>query len=182
MEPSLTDEQVIEQVLAGDREAFGVLVDRYEREMAAYAKYMTGSVDDAADIVQDSFVRAFKSLKRCRDRTRFKGWLFRIVSNQSKTQLKRRRRTEPLSIEALGVAASEGNPETESEQAELRRKVHEALQALPAVQREALVLKYVHGLGLPEMSELLSASVSALKMRLMRGREALRERLEEVAI
>lgn len=181
MKDQPTDSQVIARILNGDAEAFGLLVDRYERELAAYAKYMTGSADDAADVIQESLVRAFKWLKRCKDHTRFKGWLFRIVSNQCKTHLTRRkrRRTEPL-VAAAQLATP--SPDAEAEAAELRRQVHAALDQLPVDQREALVLKYVQGMSLPEMAEVLDASVSALKMRLKRGRGALREKLEGVIL
>jgi RNA polymerase sigma-70 factor, ECF subfamily len=180
MSDSPTDAEVIARVLDGDTEAFGLLVDRYQNDFAAYAKYMTGSVEEAADIIQDSLVRAFKSLRRCQDRMNFKGWLFRIVSNQCKTHLARRRRrpTEALSED---VHAPE-DPGSEAETADLRRRVHHALQQLPTDQREALVLKYVEGLSLPEMARLLKASASALKMRLLRGRSALREKLEGVLL
>ena len=180
MSDSPTDAEIIARVLDGDTESFGVLVDRYQHEFAAFAKYMTGSAEEAADIVQESLVRAFKALRRCQDRANFKGWLFRIVSNQAKTHLKRRKRrsTEPLSeeIEAPQDLGSE------SEAADLRRRVHQALQQLPTDQREALVLKYVEGLSLPEMCRLLRASASALKMRLLRGRSALREKFEGVEL
>jgi len=80
-------------------------------------------------------------------------------------------------IDEPGSAA----PDQDAEAVELRERVQSALQVLPVDQREALVLKYLHGLSLPEMAELLSCSVPALKMRLLRGREALREMLREVA-
>lgn len=176
-----TDAEVIARVLAGDTDLFGVLVDRYQDEFARYAKYMTGSEDEAADVIQDSLVRAYRSLRRCGDRTNFKGWLFRIVSNQCKTHLARRRRRglEPLSEEAEAVP-SPADPGADAEAAEVRRKVHQALQELPTEQREALVLKYVEGLSLPEMAQLLSASVSALKMRMLRGRRELLAKLQGV--
>jgi len=176
-----TDAEVIARVLAGDTDLFGVLVERYQDEFARYAKYMTGSVDEAADVIQDSLVRAYRSLRRCGDRANFKGWLFRIVSNQCKTHLARRRRRglEPLSEEAAEVP-SPADPGADAEVADVRRKVHQALQQLPTDQREALVLKYVEGLSLPEMAQALSASVSALKMRLLRGRRELLAKLEGV--
>lgn len=176
-----TDAEVIARVLAGDTDLFGVLVDRYQDEFARYAKYMTGSGDEAADVIQDSLVRAYRSLRRCGDRTNFKGWLFRIVSNQCKTYLARRRRRalEPLSGVAEAVP-SPADPGADAEAAEVRRKVYQALQELPAEQREALVLKYVEGLSLPEMTQFLSASVSALKMRLLRGRRELLAKLQGV--
>ncbi len=176
-----TDAEVIARVLAGDTELFGVLVDRYQDEFARYAKYMTGSEDEAADVIQDSLVRAYRSLRRCGDRANFKGWLFRIVSNQCKTHLARRRRRalEPLSEEANNVP-SPASPGADAEAADVRRQVHQALQQLPVDQREALVLKYVEEMSLPEMARLLSASVSALKMRLLRGRRELLVKLQGV--
>ena len=176
-----SDAAVIERVLDGDVEAFAILVDRYRDEFAGYAKYMTGSLDDAADIIQDSWVRAYKSLRRCEDRANFKGWLFRIVSNQCKTHLARRKRrgTESLVDQAdhlLAVDDASGHVEA----ADLRQRVHGALQELPTDQREALVLRYVEDLSLSEMALLLKISAPALKMRLLRGRSALREKLEEL--
>jgi RNA polymerase sigma-70 factor, ECF subfamily len=181
LDDDLADAAVIRRVLEGDVEAFAVLVDRYQDEFAGYAKYMTGSLDEAADIIQESLVRAYRSLRRCQDRANFKGWFFRIVSNQCKTHLARwkRRETESLSERADELQARE-DPGSDAEAADLRRRVHQALQELPADQREALVLKYVQGLDLPEMARLLKASVSALKMRLLRGRRALRDKLEGV--
>lgn len=176
-----TDAEVIATVLAGDTDRFGLLVDRYQDEFARYAKYMTGSADEAADVIQESLVRAYRSLRRCGDRANFKGWLFRIVSNQCKTHLakRRRRRMEPLSDEAIQVP-SPADPEADAQGADVRRKVHDALQRLPTDQREALVLKYVEGMSLPEMAQALSASISALKMRLLRGRRELLTKLQGV--
>jgi len=176
-----SDAEVIARVLDGDTEAFGLLVDRYQGEFAAYAKHMTGSLDEAADIVQESLIRAYNSLRRCTERDRFKGWLFRIVSNQCKSHLTRGKRSMRRPFESLIDEPATAAPDADAEAAELRERVQGALQQLPAEQREALVLKYLHGLSLPEMAELLSCSVPALKMRLLRGREALRETLWEVA-
>lgn len=177
-----SDAEVIKLVLSGDTEAFGVLMDRYERECAAYARYMTGSQDDAADVVQESLVRAYRSLRRCRNPERFKGWLFRIVSNQCKTHLARRNHRKRESLSVLEERHSDSAPDADAEAGELRRMVHESLQTLPVDQREALVLKYVHGMSLSEMAEVLSTSVPALKMRLLRGRELLRERLKGMSL
>jgi RNA polymerase sigma-70 factor (ECF subfamily) len=182
MRESPSDAQVIERVLASDTEAFGLLVDRYQDEFTAYAGYVAGSPDEAADIVQESLVRAYKALHRCKEPARFKAWLFRIVSNQCRTHLARRKRRREQSLAAASDVVAGQTPETALEVAEVRRRVHEALQRVPVDQREALVLKYVHGMTLPEMTELLSVTLSALKMRLLRGREALREQLNGVMI
>lgn len=175
-----SDAEIIGRVLDGDTDQFGVLVDRYGDEFARYAKYIIGSADEAADVIQDSLVRAFRSLRRCQDRANFKGWLFRIVSNQCKTHLSRRRRRPLESLDEAADVPSFDDPGLDAEQADVRREVHRALQELPRDQREALVLKYVEGLSLPEMAEMLSASVPALKMRLLRARRELLAKLEGV--
>lgn len=177
-----SDREVIERVLDGDIEAFGLLVDRYGGRLAAYAKHMTGSRDEAEDIVQESLVRAFKSLRQCKDRDRFGGWLFKIVSNQCKTYLarKKRKREDPLTTAAGEVASGATGSAAEAE--ELKIKVHAALQRLSLEQREALILRYVQGMSLGEMSELLATSIPALKMRLLRGRQNLRTILVEMGI
>ena len=175
-----TDAEVIQRVLDGDADQFGVLVDRYGDEFARYAAYMTGSEDDAADVIQESLVRAFRSLRRCQDRANFKGWLFRIVSNQCKTHVSRRRRRSVESLDEASEIPAVENPGADAEAADVRRRVREALQELAPEQREALVLKYVEGLSLPEMAERLSVGVSALKMRLLRARRELLGRLQEV--
>jgi RNA polymerase sigma-70 factor (ECF subfamily) len=177
-----SDREAIGRVLAGDTEAFGLLVDRYQDSLAAYAKYMTGSVDEAEDIVQESFVRAFKALSQCRDPDRFGNWLFRIVSNQCKTHLARRRRRREEPLASAAQEADSRGAEQPAEAHELRRKVHEALQRISPDQREALVLRYVHGMSLPEMTELLATTVPALKMRLLRGRQNLRSVLAQMGI
>ncbi len=182
MTEPLSDEAIVSRVLGGDREAFGLLVDRYQTELAAYAKYMTGNPDEAADLVQNALVRAYRALHQCQDPRRLKGWLFRIVANECKTHLARRKRRHAEPLSAAEGLATRGDPATEAEAAELRRRVHAALQRLPLEQREALVLRYVHGMDLGEMAETLAASVGALKMRLLRGREALRRELEGMAL
>ncbi len=179
MGEDVPDAAVIARVRAGDVEAFAVLVDRYQDEFTAYAKHMTGSADDAADIVQESLVRAYRSLGRCGDPARFKGWLFRIVSNQCKTYVARRaHRGRNRLDDVADVLAAPHEADSETREAELKLRLEEALLQLPAEQREALVLRYIHDLSIAEMTQVAGASIPALKMRLKRGREALRARLD----
>jgi RNA polymerase sigma-70 factor (ECF subfamily) len=175
---SPSDAEVVGKVLVGDVEAFAILVDRYQHAFAAYATQMIGSPDEAADVIQESLVRAFRFLGRCQDPANFKAWLFRIVSNQCKTYVARVSGKRSVSLENAGDLEAADDPAREAAVADLRRRVREALLDLPADQREALLLKYVEGLSLAEMAETLSVSVPALKMRLLRGREGLREKLE----
>lgn len=164
-------------VLDGDTEAFAHLVERYKDVLYRYAERMTGRPDDAADVVQQAFIKGFRNLSRCRDPERVGGWLFRIAVNLAKDRLKGRRRRE-VPLESTEPLRSErGHPESGAERAEIREEIWQALQELSDDQREAFVLKHVEGWSYEEMAERLGASVPALKMRVHRAREQLQELL-----
>jgi RNA polymerase sigma-70 factor (ECF subfamily) len=168
-----TDAAVVERVLTGDREAYATLVRRYQEVLYRHALGMVGEPDAAADLVQDSLVKGYTSLAQCNDPARFGAWIFRILRNRCLDYLKnRRRQTVPLEEDAA-PAPSRDDPEQDLHRSELRRTVTGALETLPEAQREAFLLKHVDGRSYEEMSEMLGASVSALKMRVMRAREAL---------
>lgn len=173
-----SDAVVISRVLAGDREAFGTLVERHQDKMITYVRHMGFGPDEALDIVQDGFVRAFRHLRRCGDPDRFGGWLFRIVSNLCRTAGGRaaRKSTEALEDHAPSLRSELPGPEESMEGAWTRDRIRDALETVPPDQREALILMYLEGHSVAEIAELSGASSSAVKMRLKRGRDAL-ERL-----
>lgn len=174
-----TDGAVVARVLKGDREEYGELVRRHQQPMYRYALGMVGSPDAAADLVQESLVRGFTRLGTCQDPERFGAWVFRILRNQCLDYLKdQRQRTVPLELDAPFESESEG-PDSAVERTELRHSVTEALASLPDAQREAFVMKHVEDLSYEEMAERAGVSVSALKMRVMRAREALHGLLAE---
>ena len=174
-----SDGDLVARALAGERQAFGVLVTRHQDRMLAYARYMGFGDAQASDLVQDAFVRAFKHLRRCGEPERFAGWLFKILSNLCRTAGSKRskRRTEPLDV-AARYASEDPTPDAVAEASWKREQIREALDAIPADQREALVLMYLQGYSVTEIEEMTGASSSAVKMRLKRGRDALRAELE----
>lgn len=172
------DQAIIDRVLAGERDAFGILVNRYSDPLYRHAVGMTGSPDDAADILQNSFIKAFQHLGEVRGR--FDAWLFRIVANGCKDWLKNIRRTH-LSYEEDDQPSGYETPEEELDRGELRGNLDRALAALPASLREAFVMKHVEGRSYEDMAVLLETTVGALKMRVHRAREALQRLLEERA-
>jgi RNA polymerase sigma-70 factor (ECF subfamily) len=179
VEPQQSDGELIGRILAGERDVYARLVERYQDTMYRHAAAMVSDRDAAADLVQDTFVKAFTRLDTC-DPDRFAAWLFRILRNRCKDWLKNRRQhTAPLQDDAH--AAGEGDdPGRTLERTELGRVVDAALMRLPPAQREAFLLKHVDGLSYEEMAERLETGVSALKMRVMRAREALQDILREV--
>lgn len=175
-----SDGDLVARALAGERQAFGVLVTRHQDRMLAYAKYMGFGDAQAGDLVQDAFVRAYRHLKRCGDPERFAGWLFRILSNLCRTagSKRSRRKTQPLEAVRATLESEAPSPHEAAEASWTREKVRAALECVPDDQREALVLMYLQGYSVSEIEALTGASASAVKMRLKRGRDALRAELE----
>lgn len=171
-----TDEELVAKVLAGEREFFAHLVLRHQEALFRHALGMLGSEDVAADLTQECFIRAYTRLPSCQDPARFGAWAFRILRNRCLDYLKdRRRRTVPIDESTAGTTGDD--PQLGLEREELRKRVYRALEDLPEAQREAFLLKHVEELSYEEMTERLGASVSALKMRVKRAREALQVRL-----
>jgi len=170
---------IVARVLRGDVEAFRVLVDRYRDRYARYAFHMLGNREDSEEALQDAFTRAYRSLARCEDPERFGAWLFRILVNRCRTAGARRGRRQRtfVSDEGALLAAAHDHP---AEQTAWREEIDRALTRLRPEQREAFLLKYVEEMGYDEMSRLTGVGVSALKMRVMRACDRLRELMSEV--
>jgi RNA polymerase sigma-70 factor, ECF subfamily len=176
VEQDTPDQDIIQSVLAGNRDAFRVLISRYSDPLYRHALCMTGSPDVAEDILQLSFIKAYQHLAEVRGR--FDAWVFRIVANGCKDWLKNIRRTH-LSYEEDDQPTSYATPEEELDRTELRDDLDRALASLPGSLREAFVMKHVEGRSYEEMADLLGTTVGALKMRVHRAREALQALLEE---
>ena len=173
-----SDGDVVARVLAGDREAFRILVRRHEDQYFAHAVRMTGRGDVAADLVQDSLIKAYTRLDRCRNPEKFGAWGFRIVANPCTDYLKNVRRKN-LDLDAVEPVPGDWDPDADLERGELRRRLDGALATLPPDQREAFVMKHEEGRSYEEMADLLGVSVGALKMRVHRARDALIDLLDE---
>jgi RNA polymerase sigma-70 factor, ECF subfamily len=171
-----SDQEVITRVLAGDRDAFAALIQRYSDPLYRHALGMTGSPDVAEDILQTSFIKAYNHLGEVRGR--FDAWLFRIVANGCKDWLKNIRRTH-VSYEEDDQASGYATPDEDLDRTELRTDLDEALAQLAPSLREAFIMKHVEGRSYEEMADLLGTTVGALKMRVHRARESLQALLQE---
>jgi RNA polymerase sigma-70 factor (ECF subfamily) len=140
---------------------------------------MLGNREDAEEVVQDTFVRAYRSLARCDDPERFGSWLFTILVNRCRTSGARatRRGRTFVNDETLALGAAE---DAAAERIAWREEIDRALERLDVDQREAFLLKHVEELSYEEMSEMTGVGVSALKMRVKRACDRLREMLQEV--
>jgi RNA polymerase sigma-70 factor (ECF subfamily) len=172
-----SDGALVQAVLRGEVEAYGELVERYQGEYTRFAVRMLGTREDAEEVLQSAFLRAYRALPRCREPERFGAWLWHIVANECRTRATRRGRRErrfvrdeTLLAAAVAPAVSDGDA---------LEVIERALEALPPDMREAFVLKHVEERSYEEMAEITGAGVSALKMRVKRACARLRELLED---
>jgi RNA polymerase sigma-70 factor (ECF subfamily) len=175
-----SDAELIAEVLAGNIDAFAGLVRRHQDTCARFAVRMLGSRVDADDVLQSAFMRAFRGLRGCKDPEHFGGWLYRIVVNECRTYASRQRRREqkfPSSAAAIDGAVAPGPEEAD---VDVGGHIERALGTLPSDQREAFLLKHVEEFTYEEIAEKTGVSVSALKMRVKRASDTLRELLEGV--
>jgi len=176
----------------GDTEAFASLVRKYQRRAVSVAYRLLGSVEDASDVSQEAFVRAYRNLSQLEDPSRFGGWLMRVVSNLSLNYRRSRalRSTTSLDDVHLGLAgarsATSGRPVTVGPSAdggalpeELHHAIGEAMEKLPDKQRLALILFSVEGLPQKEVAEILECSVELVKWNVFQARQKLKDMLAD---
>ncbi|MBI1723180.1 MAG: RNA polymerase sigma factor [Gemmatimonadetes bacterium] len=177
--PAPDDAAIVRRVLGGDVDAYAGLVARYRDRFARFAVHMLGDREDAEEALQDAFVRAYRSLAACRDPSRFGSWLFRILVNRCRTrEALRRRRTRTFVRDELALERAGATPVDEG--GAWREEIERALARLDPLYREAFLLKHVEELEYEEMARLTGARVSALKMRVKRACDRLRDLLQEV--
>jgi RNA polymerase sigma-70 factor (ECF subfamily) len=176
----LSDAELVAATQRGDQRAFAALVHRYRDRHLRFVARLLGDVDEAEDVLQSAFVRAHRHIRSCSEPARFGAWLHRIVVNESRTRATRKGRREQRLVRGEDTLARlEADGEVAADVA-LQRRIEEAVGALTPELREAFLLKHVEELEYEEMVEVTGAGVSALKMRVKRACERLREQLEEV--
>ncbi len=180
-----TDEELVEIAARGGTDAFNELVVRWERPIHALAYRVVGRDEDAREICQEAFLRAFRGLQRFKGQAKFSSWLYRIALNLCHDWLRRQRRggfvqpPEDAEPGELGVV----NPINETVEdliirRDLGRAVARAMALLPPEQRTVIVLKEYHGFTFREIAELVECPLSTVKTRLYQGLNVLRKHLE----
>ncbi len=179
----LTDAALVARVVDGDTDAYAVLVARYRDRLGRYAYRMLGNRGDAEEALQDTFVRAYRALERCDNPERFDTWLFSILVNRCRTAGARIARWERTFVRdeaaLLGAASAADAASLHVERQAWREEIDQALARLDAGQREAFLLKHVEDMSYDEMAVLTGVGASALKMRVKRACDRLRELLRE---
>src|ERR687888_2683166 len=180
---------LVQSAKKGDVSAFEELVRRYDRNVFRIAQHITQNREDAEDVVQDAFLKAYSNLEQFQGQSKFYTWLVRIAVNEALMKLRRRRPERMVSLDEdvkteddsvpREVADWSPNPEQLYTQAELHDILAKTIQGLPPSFRTVFVLRDVEGLSTEETAEALNLSVPAVKSRLLRARLQLRDRLSK---
>ncbi len=187
------DRQIVGLCQRGDVGAFESLVDKHQRKMLNIAYRMIGDYDAACEVVQDSFLSAYKSIRKFRGESRFSTWLCRIVINLSRNRMKQMRTRgwregtsvdDPVDTEEGQISRDPPSQEPsaleELERKETQGKVQACINGLDADYREVLVLRDIQGYSYEEICDILGVPDGTVKSRLFRARDALKDRLKEV--
>ena len=180
MDPA-DDQRVIYAILNGEVNAYAVLVARYQKPIYNLMFRMCGSVADAADLSQDTFIKAYEQLHRFKEGRSFFPWLYTIGLNHCRNFLRLRKSRQDVPTEDCELDTGLDDPSTHEKRllAQLDvERLHEALDRLPIDYRESLILRYHEELALEDVAEALEISLSCAKMRVHRGLKKLREILE----
>lgn len=167
-----TDEELVARSMAGDVDSFNQLVTRWERPIYALAYRVIGSDEDARDVTQETFLRAFRALPGFQGQAKFSSWLYRIALNLCRDWIRRKKRAPivdmPAEIDVVELAAEQGPVESIEDlvaRREMSRIVAEGMTLLPEEQRTAIVLKEYHGLTFQEIADLQGCPLSTVKTR-----------------
>jgi len=163
------DRDLIPRARAGQVEAYNLLVSRWEKRIFNYLLRLVGNREDAMDLSQDTFLKAYQSLGKLEDEGRFGPWLFRIAHNEAFSLLRRQRPEQALTELPPAPASPRMLP------IEVSLAVERALSRLSPEQREAVLLKVYHGFKFEEMAEILSCPASTVKSRVYSGLELLKQ-------
>ncbi|MDZ7294329.1 MAG: sigma-70 family RNA polymerase sigma factor [candidate division KSB1 bacterium] len=183
-----SEAELIERAKAGDRGAQAAIVRKYEQMVYNVALRLTGNVEEAEGVMQETFIKVLEALPSFRGDAQLGTWIYRIATNFALMQL-RKRRTPVYSLEEYNLDESRDlaafnrslaeSPEAMVLNAELRRVMEEAIEALPPKYKTAFVLKDMEGLSLQQIAEMLELNVATVKTHIHRARLFLRDRLAE---
>src|SRR5438552_18637385 len=181
-----TDEELVARSISGDNDSFNELIIRWERPIYALAYRTIGREEEARDVCQETFLRAFRALPGFRGQAKFSSWLYRIALNLCRDWIRKERRAPivqpPEDVDLMEMAAAAEPSESIEDlvaRKDLARTVERAMAQLPEEQRTAIVLKEYHGLTFQEIADLLGCPLSTVKTRLYQGLAVPRRELEK---
>ena len=185
----MSDEELVARSIGGDTDSFNQLIKRWEKPIFALAYRTLGREEDARDVTQETFLRAFRAINGFKGEAKFSSWLYRIALNLCRDWIRRERRTPviatPEGVDLVELAGEGDEVEPFDEvvaRRDLSKTVQRVMRALPEEQRTAIVLKEYHGLTFQEIADTLGCPLSTVKTRLYQGLTVLRRELEKSGI
>ena len=183
---TLTDDELVARAMGGDAESFNQLILRWERPIYALAYRVIGREEDARDVCQETFLRAFRALPGFKRQAKFSSWIYRIALNLCRDWIRRQRRAPvmqmPEGVDPGELVAERGPVESIEDlvgRRQLSEVVEEAMALLPEEQRTAIILKEYHGMTFQEIADMQGCPLSTVKTRLYQGLTVLRRHLEK---
>ena len=185
----LEDRAIIERILEGDRAAYGALVQRYQSKIFAVAFGVLRHREDAREVAQEAFIKAYRNLPGFRRDSSFYTWIYRITMNLSIDYKRKAWRNRETTFESVRLSPDEinatgprpaGNPGEKLERKRLAATIHEAIEMLPADQQTAIVLREIQGLSYKEIAETMGCAEGTVMSRLFYARKKLQEILKDV--
>jgi RNA polymerase sigma-70 factor (ECF subfamily) len=182
------EEILIDKIKKGDVESFNILVEKYQKQVFNIAYRFVGNYEDANDIAQETFLKVYRSIKSFRKEASFKTWLYHITTNVCKDELRKKKKTKLVSLDAP-VSGNDGqeferqfessvlSPEEKYAIKEEQKFVQKIINSLPEDYRIVLVFRELQELSYQEISDILNCSIGTVKSRLNRGRKQLKEKM-----
>ena len=178
---TVTDEEAVKRVLAGETSIFEVLMRRYNQRLFRATRAILGDDEDAQDAVQEAYLNAYRSLRQFEGRAKFSTWLTRIAVNEALARLRINKKFVELEAISSGeekdMATSNLNPEEEANRRALGRVLESAIDRLPESYRSVFMLREVEGMSTTETADCLDMSEDAVKVRLHRARALMRKEI-----
>ena len=184
-----TDQQLVDRVLGGDKNAFNLLVLRYQHRVAALVGRFVHDSQEAEDVCQEAFIKAYRALSLFRGDSAFYTWLYRIAVNTAKNYLVSRNRRPPSSdldyeeaeaVEGSGILQEIESPESSLLTAKLEETIHQAIADLPEDLRTAFTLREFAGMSYEDITEVMDCPVGTVRSRIFRAREAIDKKIREI--
>lgn len=174
---SLSDEKLVQLVLDGDREAFSVLISRYERQIYGLAYRLTNNKHEAQDLGQEAFIKIYQSLAKYDPERPFFSWMYKVASNQCYSLLRKKRDAETPLESVIEFMPDDNLEETSPELFVLKKEnqdnVRSALASLPEKYRLALILRFMEDMSYQDIADTMDISLSAVESRIHRGKKLL---------
>ncbi|MBS1208878.1 MAG: rpoE [Proteobacteria bacterium] len=182
------DQQLVERVQRGDKQAFGLLVSKYQRKLSRLLSRMIRDPAEVEDVAQEAFIKAYRALPSFRGESAFYTWLYRIGINTAKNYLVSQGRRAPTTTEIEAEDAEQyesgellrdnDTPERLLQTRQIGETVNQAMEALPEELRTAIVLREIEGLSYDEIAAAMNCPIGTVRSRIFRAREAIAERLK----